>query len=348
MSIAAVAQATASDDQSTAKRFQALLQIGCGYWVSQCLYVAASLDIAAKLANGPASIEALAQQCNANEDALYRVLRALAGRSIFKEEANRHFSQTPLSELLRDDVEYSIRSVILMMMSEEHYQAWAHLLPSVKSGTRPFEAVFGMPVFEYFAQHPQASQLFNQAMTSFATNLHRTVLSVYDFSRFHTLVDVGGGQGSLLMGILGHTPTLKGVLFDLPHVVQNLQVPEALKSRFQAVGGDFFQSVHAGGDAYIASMVIHDWSDALALKILRSIHTAMADNGTLLLVENVVEADNKPSPGKFMDINMLVMTEGGRERSEAEFRKLYADAGFELTRVLPLPSGLYIVEGVKR
>lgn len=341
--------ATISETASTpaSQGFQTLMQMITGYWVSACVYSAAKLQIADLLKNGPLPVSQLAQQCAVNEDYLYRVLRALCGVGVFQEQANRHFEQTALSNLLRTDVEGSMNS-IAVMMGEEHYRVWGHLLQSMQSGDQAFETLYGMPVFQYFEKNPEPAQIFNKAMTGFASNMHRAVVSVYDFSTFHTLVDVGGGHGALLSAILEKTPGLKAVLFDLPHVVNGAQIPQAVKDRIEVTHGDFFQAVPTGNDAYILSHIIHDWSDDLALKILRNIHTAMPANGTLLLVEHVVEPDNQPSLGKLLDINMLLMTQGGRERSSEEYRELYRQAGFELTRIVPTASGVCVIEGKKQ
>jgi hypothetical protein len=328
--------------------FPAMMQMITGYWVSMSIYVVAKLKIADRLqAEQPTPVSDLAKQAGANEDFLYRLMRALAGVGIFKESDGKCFTQTPLSQLLRSDVRGSMHG-IAVMMGEEHYQAWGHLLESVRTGNRPFEMVYGMPVFEYFEKNPQAGEIFNSAMTGFASAIHGAIVATYDFSAFKTLVDVGGGHGMLLSTILEKNPALRGVLFDLPHVVQGACIPEALKNRAEIVGGDFFQSVYAGADAYILSTVIHDWADDQAISILKHIHAAMPAQATLLLSENVVEPDNQPSPAKFLDINMLVMTEGGRERSGEEFRVLLQKAGFELKRIIPTPSGICVLEGIKR
>lgn len=327
--------------------FPAMMQMITGYWVSSCVYVAAKLGVADLLENGPLTVAELSQRLSVHQDSLYRVLRALSGVGVFRESAGQRFEQTPFSNALRTAVPGSVRSIAIMM-GEEHYNAWGNLLEGVKTGNRPFEAVYGMPVFEYFQNHPESSEIFNGAMTSFASNMHSAVVKAYDFSGFKQIVDVGGGHGRLLSVILENTPNLSAVLFDLPHVVEGAVIPEHLRPRFELASGDFFHAVHGGGDAYILSTVIHDWDDERALKILKNIHAAMAENGTLLLVENVVEGDNQPGIGKLLDVNMLVMTEGGRERSVEEYKALYSQAGFELNRIIPTPSGVSIIEGQKR
>jgi hypothetical protein len=333
--------------QDQARNFGAMMQMITGYWVSASIYAVTRLGIPDLLEMGPLGYEDLARRTEANADYLYRVLRALCGVGIFHELPEKVFEQTPLSRMLACDTPGSMRGIALMM-GEEHYQVWGRLYKTLKAGDSAFESVYGMPVFEYFEKKPQSGEIFNQAMTSFASGMHRAALGVYDFSRFNTIVDVGGGHGALLTGILRQCPSVQGILFDLPHVVSDANIPADLASRLSKAPGDFFREVHPGADAYVLSTVIHDWSDDLALKILRNIHAAMPEHGTLLLLENMVEADNQPSPAKFLDINMLLMTEGGRERSSAEYRKLFADAGFELTHIVPTPSRICVLEGRKR
>jgi O-methyltransferase domain/Dimerisation domain len=294
--------------QKEAAAFPMMMQMMTGFWGTQCIYVAAKLTLPDLLANGPKSAEALASEAQANPAFLYRVLRALAGMGIFEETQPGTFKNTPLSDLLKT-ASTSLRAFALMM-GEEHYQAWGKLVEGVQSGQAPFELTYGMPVFEYFAQNARPSEIFNQAMTSFAAGVHSAAAHCYDFSGFKTLVDVGGGHGKLLETLLSQNPALKGILFDLEHVIAGAQVlKDQFGERVSLVGGDFFQSVASGGDAYILSTVIHDWSDDLALKILRNIHAAMPAQATLLLVEHVIEVDNRPSMGKMLDINMLAMTQ---------------------------------------
>jgi len=330
-----------------AQNFVNMMQMITGYWVSACIYAVAKLGIADLLASGPLDVENLAQRTQTDSDGLYRVLRALSSVGVFQESPQKRFEQTPLSALLVSNVPGSVRYMAIMM-GEEHYHVWGNLLTSLKTGDRAFEMVYGMPVFDYFEKNPESGEIFNNAMTNFASGMHSAVINVYDFSRFQTLVDVGGGHGALLTNILHRVPTLKGILFDLPHVVEGASIAPDLTERFQKASGDFFQPNLPSADAYILSTVIHDWSDELALKILKNIHAAMSDNGTLLLVENVVEADNQLHFGKFLDINMLLMTEGGRERTSEEFRVLYEQAGFELTQIVPTHSRICIIEGRKR
>jgi len=341
------AQENPEQANKQAHNFVSMMQMITGYWVSACIYAVAKLGIADLLSLGALPIEDLAQRTQTDSDALYRVMWALSSVGVFHELPQKRFEQTPFSALLVSDIPGSVRYMAIMM-GEEHYQVWGNLLTSLKTGDRAFETVYGMPVFEYFQKNPESGEIFNNAMTGFASGMHSAVVNVYDFSRFQTLVDVGGGHGALLTNILHRFPNLKGILFDLPHVGEHAPIATELAGRLQTVSGDFFLPSLPGADAYILSTMIHDWSDELSLKILKNIHTAMSDNGTLLLVENVVEADNQPHFGKFLDINMLLMTEGGRERTSAEYRALYQQAGFELTQIIPTNSRICIIEGRKR
>lgn len=333
----------------SAETTRSFLQMTTGYWVTQALYVAAKLGIADLLKNGPQPITALAATLEAHEDFLYRVLRTLCSVGVFEETGEKTFQLSPMAQLLRSDVPQSFRHTVIML-GEEHYMAWGHLKNSVLSGKLPFESVYGMPVFEYFEKHPEAGETFNRAMTEFSANINSAIGGVYDFSPFKTVVDIGGGHGRLLAGILQNNPHLRGILFDLPHVLAGAPAfleQAGVAERCDLQSGDFFQSVAAGGDVYVLSHIIHDWSDELATRILISVHHALNENGRVLVVEDIVEPGNTPCMAKFMDLNMLVMTPGGRERTEAEYRNLFATAGFTLSRIIPTPSGISVVEGIK-
>jgi hypothetical protein len=339
-------------DQATKMRLSlTLLQKISGAWISQAIYVAAKLGIADLLKDGAKSSEALAKATDVDPDSLYRVLRALASIGLFAERENRHFELTPLAEYLQSDIPGSMRAIALMFGSEEwRWQPWGDILYSVKTGKPSFDHVFGMPVFAYLAQNPEAAAIFSEAMTSFTVMFSDAVIAAYDFSSIKTLVDVGGGQGSFLAAILKANPTLKGIVYDLPTVIAGAKPQieaSGLEGRCDMIAGDFFESVPAGADAYILKSVIHDWDDEHAIAILKNCHPAMTENGRLLLIENVLPSGNAPSFGKFLDLEMLLITPGGRERTEAEFRNLFEAAGFNLTKITPTQSQLSVIEGVK-
>jgi hypothetical protein len=326
-----------------------MLQLIAGFWVSRALYIAAKLGIADLLKGGPKNSEELAQATGMHLPSLYRVLRALASVGVFAEDGHGRFTLTPLAATLRTDVPGSLRAFAIAELGEDHYPAWGEVLHSIKTGEIAFDHLFGMDVWQYRAQHPEEGRIFDEAMASFSSVVNAAIVDSYDFSSLGTIVDVGGGDGSLIASILQANPGMKGVLFDLPHVVAGARrriEAEGLAERCEVVAGDAFTSVPSGGDAYLLKWIIHDWDDERSVAILKNCHRAMAAHGKLLLVEAVIPHGNTPSFHKFMDLNMLVMT-GGRERSEAEYRVLLEAAGFRLTRVILTQSEMSVIEGAR-
>ncbi|MCA1694146.1 MAG: acetylserotonin O-methyltransferase, partial [Actinobacteria bacterium] len=232
-----------------------------GYWVSQMVHVAARLRLADHLADGPRTADELAQATGTHARSLYRLLRALASVGIFSEDQDQRFSQTPLSEGLRRDVPGS-QWAMALMMGEEHYRCWGDLLESVRTGQTAFDRLYGKPIFEYLGEHPEQAEVFDAAMTSIHGRETQAVLDAYDLSGVEVLADVGGGNGTNLTGVLGRYPEMKGVLFDLPHVVERAAVNlerAGLASRCQVAGGDFFAPIPVEADAYFLRHIIHDW-----------------------------------------------------------------------------------------
>lgn len=324
-----------------------LLQMATGYWVSQAIYVAAKLRIADLLKDGPKTAEQLAELTQVNSDSLYRLLRALASLGIFTETTPHSFGLNSTAEFLRSDVPGSVCAMAIML-GEEHYSAWGNLMHSVKTGGSAFEATFGKTLFDYLAVTPSASETFNQAMTSFASQ-SLDVANSHDFSQYERIIDVGGGHGILLTAILKTYPNLKGDIFDLPHTVEGVKdgLDPAVHDRCQTIGGSFFDSVPDGYDAYILSNVIHDWNDENCDKILASCHKAIAPGKKLLMVEQLVPPGDQFAFSKLLDLNMLILTVGGRERTEDEYRSLLAKSGFTLTNITALPSGKHIIEATR-
>jgi hypothetical protein len=335
---------------STPDPAQQVLQVAVGYMASAALYTAITLNIADHLAAGPRDVSELARVSGANEDALFRVLRLLASVGVFAEAGPRRFALNPAADLLRKDVPGSLRGMAVFLPDPFHFRAYANLLHAVTTGNTATEATFGMPVFEYLAQNPDYSKVFNDAMTALSAPVIGAALEAYDFGQIGTLVDVAGGHGEVLMSILKKHPNVRGVLTDVAHVIAGAKPRIAaadLADRCQAVPCDFFQAVPEGGDAYIMKHIIHDWDDGRATTILKNIARAMGDKkGKVILLESVIAAGSAPDFGKFIDIEMLALP-GGKERSEEEFRTLFAGAGFELTRVVPTKSPLWVVEAVR-
>ncbi len=326
-----------------------MLQLTMGALVSQAVSVIARLGVADVLAAGPQPVEQIAQRVGAHRSALYRVLRALGDVGVVAELENRQFALTPLSELLRSDVPGSLRGWATMVGMPFHRYPWTDLYETVLTGESAFDRVHGTKVFDYLAEHPEDAAIFDAAMTSISTNESVSIAKAYDFSRFNTIVDVGGGRGGLLAAILSANPHLQGVLFDVPTVVAGIDDELAaaeVVGRCQVVSGDFFDSVPDGADAYLLSAIIHDWDDDQAVRILRTCRAAMTDRACVLLAEIVLPDGPAPSLGKLADLEMLVMTAGGRQRTEAELRALLGQAGLRLTRTIPSASMVSLVEAV--
>ena len=324
-------------------------QMITGYWTSQAIYAAAKLGIADLLVNNPQTAARLAAATDTNAGALYRVLRALASIGIFEENEQQEFTLTPMAEYLRSDVPGSKRA-LAMMSGDEQFQCWSEIMYSVQTGKTSFDKVFGQPIFEYLSQHEDKGQIFDQAMMGIHGRETGEIMQAYDFSGIQTLVDVGGGNGSNITHILQKYPEMQGILFDLPHVVERAQPhieAAGLSERCKIVGGNFFEAVPDNADAWFMRHIIHDWDDEKSLTILKNCHTAMPADAKLLVVESVIPAGNEPFAGKFLDLVML-MIPGGKERTAEEYRSLFAEAGFELTRIIPTESELSIIECVKQ
>ena len=330
-----------------------LLHLMTGYRAMQALYVAARLGIADLLKDGARGSEELARATGADARALHRLLRALASLGVFAEDADGRFAPSELGALLRSDVPGSLRAAAIFFGDERNWHAWGKLERSVMSG-EPVRGPRGTQVFlEESARDPEGAALFNAAMTSLTSAFDAAVTAAYDFSRLGTLVDVGGGQGALISSILAANPALRGILFDIPPVIESARgrIAEAgLAGRCELVAGDFFASVPAGGDAYVLKWVIHDWDDEHSVAILGSCRRAMARDGRLLLVERVVPErvdQSADTQGIVLgDLNMLLWT-GGRERTAAEYRALLASGGFTLARIVPTATQLSIIEGTR-
>lgn len=326
---------------------QLLLQLGTGHFVASAIQVVVRLGIPERIGQGTTKTSELAAAAGVGEDNLYRVLRALASVGLFDETAPRQFALTTAGELLRPGVPGSMYDMALWITSPFHFRVYAEMLHSVRTGQPAVEKVTGMPVFEYFPREKELSEIFNNAMTAFSGLVIPAALEAYDFSGIDLLVDVAGGHGGGLMAILAKYPQMRGVLFDLDHVVAGARPKieaAGLKDRCRVEAGDFFTAVTPGADAYIMKHIIHDWNDERSLRILGNIRTAMgAKRGRVILLESVIPPGSAPDFGKIIDLEMMMMP-GGRERTAQEFDALFAQAGFELTRIVPTASPLSVIE----
>jgi hypothetical protein len=323
-----------------------LMQGMFGFMVTKGLSAAASLDIADALKGGPLYYVDLANVVGADQKALHRTMRMLASVGIFSETKPGTYANNDVSELLTAAHPGSMRDMAVMVTSESHWLPWGRYEDTLRTGKSGPQHAFGEGIFTWFQREENKAQweIFNRAMTSFSSGIAPLVADGYDYSRFKTIVDIGGGHGHLLKAILSKAPQAKGVLFDLPGVVEGAS---NLPANIERMGGDFFQKVPSGGDCYTLKHIIHDWSDEQCASILRNIAGGMDPKGSVLVVETVMPESPEPHPAKLMDVNMLAMTEGGCERTEKEFAALFQSAGLKLKAIHPTPSPISIVEAVK-
>ena len=323
-----------------------LTQMITGSLGSQAVYVAAKLGIADLLTDGPKSVDQLASAAEADAPSLYRVLRALASFGVFAEQDNRVFELTPTADLLRTNSPRSLRDLAIFFGEDWHWKVWGQTLYSVRTGQAAWSKCHGLEVFPYFAANREAAKIFDQAMTSLSNLAIKAVVEAYDFSGIETLVDIAGGHGRLLTAILEANSSVDGVLFDMPHVIEGAKENASIRaagSRCKLTPGDFFVEVPEGADAYIMKHIIHDWDDERALQILSNIRRVMKTRGRVLLVEAVINAGSGHDFGKLLDIEMLV-SPGGKERTAAEYKELFAQAGLRLTRIVPTQSPYSVLE----
>jgi O-methyltransferase domain/Dimerisation domain len=307
-----------------------LMKLINGFQVSQAISVAATLGIPDLLRHGPQSCNELAVAAGAHPASLYRLLRALAAGGVLEELDGRQFVLTALGQPLRTDVPSSRNAWARLMGQSNYWEAWCGLLGSVQTGETAFNRVHGTSVWTYRANHPSDAATFDRAMGTITEQIAEAVLAVLDFGEYRTVADIGGGEGAFLAKILGAYPSMRGILFDQPHVATKArQHLSALAQRCEVIGGDFFSAVPTGADAYLLKWILHDWDDERAAALLRSCRRAMPSTSSLIVVEYVVAPPNQGSEGKFMDLNMMVIT-GGAERTRNEFDHLFGAAGFKL------------------
>ena len=318
------------------------MQLRYGFLVSRALHVVAELGVADALSDGPKTSHEIARAAGAHQESLYRLLRMLAGHGLFEEDAAGRFHLTSLGSMLRSD---AFRDAA-RFFNEADWAACGNLIHSIKTGENAFQHVHGVGMFEYLAANPDANARFDHAMQNSSSPENAAVAKAYNFGKFRRIVDIGGGRGGLIGKILKVYPSLRGVLFDQPQVVASPDLLTAARvgNRCEIMAGNFFESVPAGGDAYLLKRIIHDWNDDIATGILRRCRDAVTEGGGVFVVDAVITAGNTPDRAKDTDILMMALL-GGKERSEADFKELFARAGLKLNQVLTTASLMRIVEG---
>ena len=325
-----------------------LIQMAVAVWGARAVYAAAKLCLPDLLADGPRTAADLAQATGMDTAALYRLLRALASRGVFTEVSSQRFALTALGAALKSGAPGGARAAVLTLAGDWQWKAWDNVLFSLRTGKPALGAAFGMPLFDYLTAHPDDGALFNEAMIGMHGAVGPAIAAACDFSHFRSIIDVGGGTGTLLRTILQENVHLRGTLFDLPETIREAQksiAASSLSDRCECVAGDFFKDVPEGHDAYVMAHVLHDWTDEQALPILRNCRRAIPDEGRLLIVEAVLPPGDTPHHGKMMDLLMLTVT-GGLERTAQQFASLLDSADFKLTRVIPTSTHQSVVEAV--
>lgn len=335
-----------ADDKSYSSQLPLLRELIMGFRATQIIATAAKLDLAAFLENGPQSAAQLAAATKTNEERLYRLLRALTNLDVLKANEDATFSLAPLGKLLRDGVPGSLRSVAILYGESWLWEAYAQLPHSIENATPAFDHAHGRGLYDFLKQNPSAAEKFNKAMTAFSDHEAEAVRKAYSFSTAKTIVDIGGGQGLFVLSLLNTYPHLKGVVFDLPLVIDSA-INVEVSARIHYVSGNFFEGVYRGGDVYILKSVLHNWDDQSCLTILQNCLDAMQPAARLLIIERVLAAGNEKSEAILFDINMLVMTEG-QERTEAAYKRLLETSGFILNQVVHTESAVSILECVRK
>jgi hypothetical protein len=323
----------------------AVMQILAGYWLARAVYLAARLKLADAVGDHGATLAALARATDTLPGPLRRLMRALTSHGFFRQDGDT-FVQTPLSDTLRSGPPGSMRAIAEAELGHDHYASWGAIETCLRADGTAFERIYGMPIWRYYAEHPETEALFGEAMANFTAIANAGILGTYEFAPCRTAVDVGGGYGSLLCSVLDRQPLATGILFDLPTVIGDVGKTGVLApygERIATIAGDFFEAVPKGGDLYLLKFIVHDWDDAHAGAILRNVRGAIAPNGRLAVIEIVLPGHNEPHLGPLIDLNMMVMT-GGVERTQDEYRALLSAAGFRLDRVVATHSPFSVIE----
>jgi hypothetical protein len=313
-----------------------------GFWESRALAIAAELELADVLADGPLGVDSLAERTRTHAPSLFRLLRALESIGVFTQVSPRVFANTPSSALLRRNVPGSQWAFVRTILSTGfgQYDSWAEILHSVQTGKTAIEKVYGCDPWGFFTTRPEIWTIFNEAMRSASAAISPAVAAAYDWRKFPVIADIGGGIGSQLVAILDAHPSVRGILFDAPPVIAQ-GIPH---DRMERVGGDFFKSVPSSADAYTMRWIIHDWADAESVAILSNIRKAMKPESRVVLIEEIVPDTPELTWAKWLDLHMLAMA-GGKERTVAEYKELYSKSGFDLERVIPTPAGSSLLIG---
>jgi O-methyltransferase domain/Dimerisation domain len=324
----------------------AVIGLVAGMWAAKATAVAANLGIPDQLAHGPKTAEEVARMIGADASAVFRLMRAVMSVGVFTADREHRFALTPLGETLRSDVPGSMRSFLIAEMAPGHWLPWGNLEDAVRTGKPSAPKVLGMDSWEYYKKNRDEGFHFAEAMSGLSHMAMEAVFASYSFAGVRKVVDVGGSHGAFIAAVLQRETSARGVLFDRPEVVEAAGATlqhAGVDDRVDRVGGSFFESVPAGGDAYLVKHILHDWNDKECVTILRNVREAMAPDGRVVVVEMLITDKGPPSLAPLLDLNMLV-TLTGKERTTEGFAALFAKAGLKLHAVTPTQSPVAVIE----
>lgn len=323
-----------------------IMSIVAGEWLTKGIYTAIELNIADYLTEGPKNVQELAKLTQCHEESLYRLLRMLASEDVFRESKPRVFCNTPASALLTKSQSDSLRSLVLFNKNEI-ISNWNKLTDCVREGKTAFELTHGKTKLNYFEDNPKTAEQWKTAKNEKAKTVIFACLKAFDFGRFKSVYDIGGGTGHFLIALLKKYPFMNGVLYELPEVISEAKKPIVQFERCSLLAGDFFKTVPVAGDAYILKSVLHNWTDKAALKILANCHQAMSDTAKLIIIEPIITFPNRKELSKLVDVYTMLTT-GGRERTLQEFQDLIDQSGFVIESITPTDLEFYLIEARKK
>lgn len=325
-----------------------VLELAGGFLVSQAIFLAARIELADLLADGPKTAASLAAITGMHAPSLGRILRMLANAGICTMDAEDRFANTEAGERLRSSHPQSVRSYVLMLGEDWMWQCAPDLRQVIETGNPAFDRRYGKPIYAHFKEHPQQACVFDNAMTAYSRMNADAVAEAYPLPPGSRIVDLGGGHGYQIEAFLLASLGTRGVIFDQSHVIEAARPRverTAVADRCELVAGDFFQSVPKGADFYVMRSVIHNWNDDQVIAILKNCRAAMAEGGKVVMIEVVVSPESTPRFGEILDLQMQLFT-SGRERTADELRWLYGQAGLRMTRIVPTTSFMQVVEAV--
>lgn len=339
---------SANNEPAEPAASDALFQLLFGKHITYSLSAVARLGVADHMSADPIPINRLADATGADAASLYRVMRMLAGVGVFNEAGGKRFSLTAVGEQLKTNAPGSLRFLAICFGDEWSTRGFENLAHSICTGEDGVTKAYGKNVFEVLADYPEAADRFHRAMVNMSSIASGAIIESYDFFGIGRIADIGGGHGGLLASVMRHYPQMQGVLFDLPEVVAGAYGAgqfRSLEDRIQIEAGSFFERVPSRCDAYLLKHILHDWSDEHCHRILRLIREQLPNNGRVVVCELVIPDEPGPAPAKVLDIEMLALTVGGRERTVDEFRRLFESAGLRLERVVPTNTAFCVLEG---